>query len=102
MKLLRFFSNLLPESVVREYMVSLTLDLGAGSHFKAINELHFDRLAWRMKAPPKFVLSVVKVPVASARKEWPGIMQEVGLPEDMRECLYAHWGGLSNLLRIRQ
>lgn len=51
-------------------MVSLALNLGAEQRFKAINELHFDRRARRMEAPPKFALSVVKETVASARKEW--------------------------------
>lgn len=41
-------------------MASLALNLGAEQRFKAINELHFDRRARRMGAPPKFVLSVVK------------------------------------------
>ena len=55
-----------------------------------------------MEAPPKFVLDTVKQTVAIARKEWPGIIREVGFPETMRERLYLHWGGLSEILRIRQ
>ncbi len=55
-----------------------------------------------MEAPPKFVLDVVKQTVATARKEWPGIIREVGLPENMRDRLYGYWGGLSELLRIGQ
>ena len=55
-----------------------------------------------MEAPPKFVLGVVKETVAAARKEWPGIMREVGLPKDMREVLSTHWDGLSGLLRIKE
>jgi len=48
------------------------------------------------------VLDVVKQTVATARKEWPRIVLEIGLPENMRERLYGYWGGLSELLRIRQ
>ncbi len=55
-----------------------------------------------MEAPPKFVLNTVKETVATARKEWPEIIREVGLPENMRERLYGYWGGCSELLRIRQ
>ena len=68
----------------------------------SIDESHFDRLARRMEAPPKFVLDTVKETVATARKEWPGIILEIGLPENMRDRLYRYWGGLSDLLRIRQ
>ena len=53
---------------------------------------HFDRLARRMEAPPKFVLEAVKETVATARKEWPGIIREVGLPENMRDRLFRYWG----------
>lgn len=62
----------------------------------------FEQIARRMEAPPKFVLDVVRQTVATARKEWPGIVRETGLPENMRERLYGYWGGLSELLRIRQ
>ena len=55
-----------------------------------------------MEAPPKFVLDVVKQTVATARKEWPGITREVGLPENMRERLYGYWRGLSEFRRIMQ
>ena len=55
-----------------------------------------------MEAPPKFVLDVVKQTLATARKEWPGIIREVGLPENMRDRLYGCWAGLSELLRIKQ
>ena len=44
----------------------------------------------------------VKEAVTTARKEWPGIIREIGLPGNMRERLYHHWGGLCELLRIRQ
>jgi len=81
---------------------SLALNLGGEKSFESINEGHFDRLARRMEAPPKFVLETVKETVATARKEWPGIIREVGLPENMRERLYGYWDGLSELLRIRQ
>ena len=81
---------------------SLALNLGGAKRFESIDESHFDRLARRMEAPPKFVLDTVKQTVAIARKEWPGIIREVGLPENMRERLYLHWGGLSEILRIRQ
>ncbi len=38
----------------------LALNLGGEKRFEAINETHFDRLARRMEAPPKFVLDVVR------------------------------------------
>lgn len=79
---------------------SLALNLGGEKRFESINEAHFDRIARRIEAPPKFVLDVVKETVTTARKEWPGIVLEIGLPEDMRDRLYRHWGGLSELLRI--
>jgi len=81
---------------------SLALKLGGEKRFESIDESYFDRLARRMEAPPKFVLDTVKETVAIARKEWPGIIREVGLPENMRERLYGYWAGLSELLRIRQ
>jgi len=81
---------------------SLALNLGGEKRFESIDESHFDRLARRMEAPPKFVLDIVRETVTGARKEWPGIIREVGLPEDMRDRLYRHWGGLSDLLQIRQ
>ncbi len=80
---------------------SLALNLGGEKRFESIDEAHFDRLARRMEAPPKFVLDVVKQTVATARKEWPGIIREVGLPENIRERLYGYWRGLSELLRIK-
>ena len=67
-----------------------------------LSPIYFGRLARRMEAPPKFVLDTVKETVTTARKEWPGIIREVGLPENMRERLYGYWGGLSELLRIKQ
>ncbi len=79
---------------------SLALNLAGEKRFEAIDESHFDRLARRMEAPPKFVLGIVRETVAAARKEWPAIMRDSGLPEDMCERLYAHWRGLSGLLRI--
>ena len=79
---------------------SLALNLGGEKRFESIDEAHFDRLARRMEAPPKFVLDVVKQTVATARKEWPGIIRETSLPENMRERLYGYWAGLSDLLRI--
>ena len=81
---------------------NLALNLGGEKRFESINESHFDRPARRMEAPPKFVLDIVKATVTTARKEWPGIIREVGLPEDMRDRLYRYWGVLSDLLRIRQ
>ena len=81
---------------------SLALNLGGEKRFESIDESHFDRLARRMEAPPKFVLDIVKETVTIARKEWPGIILEIGLPENMRDRLYLYWGGLSDLLRIRQ
>jgi len=81
---------------------SLALNMGGEKHFEFVNEAHFDRLARRMEAPPKFVLDTVKQTVATARKEWPRIVREIGLPENMRERLFRYWGGLSDLLRITQ
>ncbi|MBE0621883.1 MAG: HipA domain-containing protein [Burkholderiales bacterium] len=81
---------------------SLALNLGGEKRFESIDESHFDRLARRMEAPPKFVLNIVRETVTTARKEWPGILREVGLPENMRDRLNRHWGGLSKLLRISQ
>jgi hypothetical protein len=47
-------------------------------------------------------MDTVMETVTIARKAWPGIIREVGFPEDMRDRLYRYWGGLSDLLRIRQ
>ena len=80
---------------------SLALNLAGEKRFESIDEAHFDRLARRMDAPSKFVLDIVKETVTTAQKTWPGIIREVGLPEDMRERLYRHWGGLSGLLRMK-
>lgn len=79
---------------------SLALNLGGEKRFQRIDESHFDRLARRMEAPPKFVLDTVKETVAVARKAWPGLIREVGFPEDMRDRLHNYWRGLSGLLRI--
>jgi serine/threonine-protein kinase HipA len=79
---------------------SLALNLGGEKRFERINEANFDRLARRMEAPPKFVLDTVNETVTVARKAWPGIIRQVGLPEDMRDRLYGYWRGLSGLLRI--
>jgi len=54
-----------------------------------------------MDAPPKFVLDTVKETVTTAQQTWPGIIRAVGLPEELRQRLYRHWGGLSELLRIK-
>ncbi|MCC7410908.1 MAG: HipA domain-containing protein, partial [Gammaproteobacteria bacterium] len=81
---------------------SLALNLGGEKRFESINEAHFDRLARRMEAPAKFVLETVKETVATARKEWPEVIREIGLPEDLRDRLYGYWGGLSGPLRLRQ
>ncbi|MCC7483452.1 MAG: HipA domain-containing protein [Burkholderiales bacterium] len=78
----------------------LALNLGGEKRFQRISESHFDRLARRMEAPPKFVLDTVKETVAVARKAWPTLIREVGLPEDMRDRQYNHWRGLSGLLRM--
>jgi hypothetical protein len=53
-----------------------------------------------MEAPPKFVLDIVQETVANARKAWPALVHDVGLPEEMRERLRGHWRGLATLLRI--
>lgn len=81
---------------------SLALNLGGEKRFESIDESHFARLARRMEAPPKFVLEIVMETVATARKEWPEIIREVGLPQEMRDRLGHHWNGLSELLRIGQ
>jgi len=81
---------------------SLALNLGGEKRFESIDESHFDRIARRIDAPPKFVLDIVKETVTAAQKEWPGIIREVGLPENIRDRLYRYWGGLSNLLRLKQ
>ena len=79
---------------------SLALNLGGEKRFEVIAEAHFERLARRMDAPPKFVLETVKETVATAQKAWPGLIMEIGLPENLRERLYRYWAGLSDLLRI--
>ena len=81
---------------------SLALNMGGERHFTSIDESHFERIARRIDAPPKFVLDIVKETVTTARKEWPGIIREVGLPKNIRDRLYRYWGGLSELLRIKQ
>ncbi len=80
----------------------LALNLSGEKRFESIDESHLDRLARRMEAPSKFVLDTVKETVATARKAWPGMIRELGLPENMRDRLYRYWGGLSDLLRISQ
>ena len=79
---------------------SLALNLGGEKRFESIDESQFKRLAQRVEASPKFVLDIVKETVATARKEWPGIIREVGLPGNIRDRLFNYWGGLSDLLRI--
>ena len=81
---------------------TLALKLAGERRFTSIDETHFDRLARRMEAPPKFVLNTVKETVATARNEWPRIVLETGLPEDMRDRLFRYWSELSGLLRITQ
>lgn len=78
----------------------LALNLGGEKRFAAIDRTHFDRLARRIDAPPKFVLDVVEQTVATARKTWPGIVAELSLPDTLRGRLDRHWRGLSELLRI--
>ena len=80
----------------------LALNLAREKRFEAIDESHFNLLARRMEAPPKFVLEIVRETVASARRAWPGMIRETGLPESMRERLSAYWNGLSGPLRITQ
>ncbi|MSQ71729.1 MAG: type II toxin-antitoxin system HipA family toxin [Betaproteobacteria bacterium] len=80
---------------------SLALNLAGEKRFESIDASHFDRLARRMEAPPKFVLGIVRETLENAQKAWPGIIRETGLPENMRERLYSYWGGLSEALRIR-
>ena len=80
---------------------SLALNLGGAKQFAAIDETHFDRIARRINAPPKFVLEIVKETVAKAQGVWPGIIREPTLPENFRNCLYQYWSGLSALLRLK-
>ena len=81
---------------------SLALNLGGEKRFESIDESHFDRLARRMEAPPKFVLDIVRETVTAAGKAWPGMIRESGLPKNMRDRLRSYWGGLSGLLRMTQ
>ena len=81
---------------------SLALNLGGERRFESIDESHFERIANRIGASPKFVLDVVKETVTAAQQTWPGIILESDLPDTMRDSLYRYWGGLSDLLRIRQ
>ena len=81
---------------------TLALNLGGEKRFQSIGELHFERIARRIGAPIRFVLDIVKETVAAAQEKWPGMIRELDLPEDIRERLYLHWGGLSGLLRIKQ
>jgi hypothetical protein len=81
---------------------SLALNLGGEKRFQSISELHFDRIARRIGAPIRFVLDIVKETVAAAQEQWPGMIRELDLPENIRERPYLHWGGLSGLLRIKQ
>lgn len=82
--------------------VATGVNLGGGKRFESINESHFERIAKKMEAPTKFVLDAVKETVATAQKEWPAIIREIGFPENMRDRLFSYWSGLSDLLRIRQ
>lgn len=79
---------------------TLALNLGREKRFASIDRIHFDRLARRIDAPPKFVLDVVEETVAMARKAWPGVMAEVGLAENIRRPLERHWRSLSELMRF--
>ena len=81
---------------------SLALNLGGEKRFESIDESHFDRLARRMEAPPKFVLDIVRETVSTAGKAWPAMIREFGFPKNMRDRLRSHWGGLSGLLRMTQ
>ena len=77
------------------------LNLGGEKRFRKIDEEHFDRLARRMDASPKFVLGVVTETVQSAQETWPNVIRDLDFPEAMRDRLYRHWRSLSELLRIR-
>ena len=78
----------------------LALNLAGEKRFQAFNEQHFEKLATRAEAPPKFALDVVRETVALARDTWPRTILELGLPEHLRASLEQHWAGLSELLRI--
>ena len=77
------------------------LNLGGEKRFHKIDKEHFDRLARRMDASPKFVLGVVMETVKSAQEIWPDLIRELELPEYMRTRLNHHWKSLSGLLRIK-
>jgi serine/threonine-protein kinase HipA len=80
---------------------SLALNMAGEKRFEAIDASHFERLARRMEAPPKFVLDTVTQTMAAARKAWPQIIRQSPLPETMRNRLSRHWDSLSDLLRLR-
>lgn len=79
---------------------SLALNLGREKRFAAIDASHFDRLARRVGAEPKFVLDVVAETVELARTKWPGVLRSSKLSKEARDALRRHLAGLSALLRI--
>ena len=79
---------------------NLALNLSGEKRFGSIDANVFERLARRMEAPPGFVLEIVRETVSVAQKSWPGIIREIGFPENMREQLFHHWRRLSELLRL--
>lgn len=79
---------------------SLALNLAGEKRFEVIDEKHFEALARRMEAPPKFVLDVVREAVSAARDAWPRLLDDDGFPVKMRKRLGQHMGKLSGLLRV--
>lgn len=78
---------------------SLALNLGGAKQFTAIDETHFDRLARRINAPPKYVLEVVRDTVAAAQEKWPDVIKQCGLPAPFHKRLREHWRTLSPILQ---
>jgi len=79
---------------------SLALNFSREKRFDYIDASHFERLARRVNAEPRFVLDVVEATLGRARTHWPGVLRSTRLPKGMREALLRHWKGLSGLLRM--
>jgi serine/threonine-protein kinase HipA len=79
---------------------SLALNLAGEKRFEVIDEKHFEALARRMEAPPKFVLDVVRETVSAAREAWPRMLEDGEFPVKMRKRLFQHMGKLSGFLRV--
>jgi serine/threonine-protein kinase HipA len=79
---------------------SLALNLAGEKHFASLDESHFERIARRIDASPKFVMDVVRETVTAARKNWPAMIPGSGLADNFCDRLKHHWRGLSSLLQI--